>query len=322
MNKGLIILFVILGFLILGSVVTILIIANQKGWFGGEDDKPIPMITLYLKSLDKDTLTPIEANYAIDYNEGVQVAKGRTTLDFSEIQVPSNQLIKIYCWNDDHYLVKVGKIFTPEELANNKSSTTCDMVKIGNMTVSHVGSLANQNNQVSLDIATKGWIYKLAICATWSAGIIDVNLADNFATCDKGNWLNWTSYNASTKQYTYLPAGFYHCGDDITEECTFVDGNTCKMKGMDIPLSLKNKADECWYIGKGIHNDTLRVDFDVKAENQNQLDYVKFYIMDEDRRFSVQDNYWIWLTEENGQDIGAKNVEYQINYLQGGQNGN
>ena len=313
---------IIFGILMIGLIVTGLIIAYQKGYFvKNPQNEEEPTIKLYLIARDSSSQEPVDANYVIDYTENknpVIISEGTLDKDsFTEIIVPNNKIIHAYCWNDNHYLVKASKQFSPIEIQSNISKFACDMVKISDsVKVTHTGDLSKENNIIKLNITVKDWFYKLSICFSWSPGIIDVSLPNQIITCNVGNWLNWSSYNPETKEYIYLENNYYKCGDDRFEQCEYIEENKCKLFSEEIPNRYREIADSCVYFGENLHDESYEVELNVRTlSNKNKLDFLEVILYDKDRRFDSLEQRWLWKSEINGEDISFPDFTYKIPYM-------
>jgi len=301
-------------FLTITGIIVAILIANEEGVFNSDDENTNPpTINLYIKARDKNNFT--NANYVLDYNQNPPtiISEGELSPDeWTEIKSPL-ELIHLYCWNNENYVVKASKIFSPPEIKSNTSKLICDMPKIGNITVSSKGKINHGLNLITLNITSEGWYYKPALCLSWTAGITSVSRPEYIETCNKGDWVNYSYFNASSQEYTYLNPNFYRCGNcqggspsscERVEECKFVEQNKCKLFEMDVPYRYKTKVDDCSYLGSSLNNESRIVEFEVKADNPSELDEVTFYIFDRDRRFSPSENMWVFMSEYNEKNIG------------------
>lgn len=314
----------------LGLVATVVIISNQIPTPKNQTnfDKS-PKISLFLKATDMDTHNQVPASYSIvvdneTINSGHLIGKDPITNNDipTEIKdIPADKTLKIYCWNEDHYVVKAVKSFSQIDIDNNKSTFSCDMPKIGKISVTSTGDLSNSLNLIKLNISTDAWLYHLEICEAHSSGIITAYPENKLSICPVGNWVNYSSYNASDKNpYVSLPDKQYRCSEEGSKDymianCNQVEGNRCEPISTVIPDRFKNKIDNCYTFSKNLFNETYEVIFDVKIENPNSLDNLQLVIIDFDRRPDPNSGEWTWFTEVQGNEtIGAEDVTYTINY--------
>ena len=264
-------------------------------------EQPINYINIFVKAVDSDTKNQISTNYFIDYNNNVTVSEGTLQSDaWTELMVPSNELLHLYCWSDKYYVIK-GNLANPV----NKSQTICDPQKIGNLTITHDGDLSKETNNIKLNISTENWFSKTSMCFAWTSGIIDVSVQNQVITCETGLWKNYTIFNESKKDYDYLPQGQYLCGEDYIENCESTSGNRCKTKSEEIPQRFSGKVDSCTYIGKTLHNETFQIDLEVRTtEYKNAFDEIKIYIYDKDRRPNTIEQRWTWFSEFEKENVG------------------
>lgn len=307
--------------LFLGLIITGIIIANQKGIFKRKENNEEQLIDFFIRARDSTTQEFVDANYVLDYNQKppIVVSQGELNKDeWLELKVPQDKLLHLRCWSDNNYLVVASKLFSQQEILSNLSNFICSMERIGNIKVEHQGNLKEGNSPIKLNISCDDTFYKMGICISWTAGILDVYKENQWVLCDSGIWNNWSIYNTTTQKYTLLDEGYYRCGnceEDYCEwikKCEQVEGNKCKSYSMTIPLRFAGKVDECFYIGKSLRNESYEEEFVVKSEDLNENDEVTFYIFDSDRRFSPIESMWVWMSEKDGMDLGYPDINYTI----------
>lgn len=300
--------------ILIAIIITFMIIINSRD--NKKEEKVInETMTLFLIGKDKDTSNQISADYVLDYGENNLISSGKLKDDsFNEIDNVPNYLIHAYCWNEDHYLVKASKIFSDIELANKKASFSCDMDRIGRIEVNHFGNIDNDDNIIKFNITADGNYYKLSACFEWGGNIISAIPSNYAIRCDYGNWTNYSYFNESTKEYSYYPKDYYGCNDRV-EKCDLVQGDLCKPYTMDTPERYLEKVDSCHYFGITLRNNSYQFELTVRRNGEKtRNDFIKIYFMDNDRRFSDEGDMWIWVTEKNGENIGAEDTEYEIRY--------
>jgi hypothetical protein len=314
MSKA-IILVSIIGILFVVAIVVGVLVMNQKGFFS-EPEKNVTQIELFINSEDIETRQTLDSNYILTYNDSI-ISQGQLKADsFVPITLDADKLYTVSCWNDNHYLVKASKVFSQEDINQKKARFTCSMVKIGNLEVTTNNELKIGTNEIMYKVKSKdGWTYRLSGCFSWSAGIIDISMLSNTVTCENAVWLNWSSYNGTTKTYNYLPSGQFRCGDRI-ENCEKVESNRCRLAGMEIPKRFKDKADSCIYLGKTLApNEEYNFTVQVKTlDILNQLDFLDLTMFDLDRRYSTTENNFVWVDEENGVDISQEDKIISLEY--------
>jgi hypothetical protein len=321
-KKGLlgIVIFLIVIFIVIIIIATVLIIASKKGLFNKESN--LETLPFYMQARESGTDKIIPANYRISYfnekNERVLVSEGKLSDSYTEFNVPKTQL-EISCYDENHYLVKAYKSFSEIDYQNNKSTFICDIVKIGEINASYSGNFKNINNIIVLNISSDNYLFRPSICFSWTSGVSDVSLENQFIECQGSSWRNWTIFNATKKEYEYLPNGSYICGEDYIENCLFVEGNKCKKTTEEIPSRFKGLVDSCSYIDKEINNNTISLNILIKTEEfKNDLDKITIFLYDKDRRFIEND--YKWVSEINGKDISAKDLELIIPYSECSEN--
>jgi hypothetical protein len=189
----------------------------------------------------------------------------------------------------------------------------CRDYRIGNLTISHEGELKGKLSKVTLNIHADGQFRNLYACWSWSTGILDVTVPSQTAFCDGDSWKNYTTYYAENKSYEYLPKWVYTCRGEKEEICIAVDGDVCYLPQIEPPQRLKGLVDRCMYSGKNLENNNLSIELTIKAmDAMNILDFVKITIFDAEMRKVDDTTEWKYVTELNGEDVGAPDYVYEI----------
>jgi len=308
---------VIMGIIFLIVIMVIIIIAVQKG--KTPDEIEPTKLKLYLMAVDNET--KINANYSLDYTANgkpIVFSQGKLGQDFTEIEnVFSDRIIHARVYSEDYYMIKASTQFTQQEVQSNVSKFVVDMIKIGDMEITHIGNLNDELNRITFNITSKdGWIYKLSAVFSWTPGIIDVYLDNQMITCEEGTWLNYSNYDSETKIYTYLENNYYKCGEDSQEQCEKVIGNKCKLLNSKIPYRFLGKYDSAIYTGKTLKpGETYQLTLNVKTQElKTVLDELKITFYDRDRRWNPTENMFTWESEIDGVNIGAEDVDYLVRY--------
>lgn len=301
------------------GAITVFIILMQDSDPEETEGMGIPL-KLYLRAVNYlDETESIEANYRIETNHSLISEGVLSGGSVTELEVPRKQLALI-CWADGYYLGRTYKFFSGEELAANVSSSVCNMKKIGSIDVKHTGELSEGTSIIRLNITATGNYGKLKICNRWSAGIISALPRNNQLICDKGVWLNWSKQDPETKEKTMLPDTYFRCGQctypycDWTARCSSVNGANCEEYSMKIPNRYLGRVDNCYYSGRSLTDESVIIEYLVRSSSINPMDEVEFFIMDSDRRHDPIENNLIYMTEQNGEVIGAEDSKYIISY--------
>lgn len=303
--------------MIIGGLVGGFFYAKQRGLFDrSTPEEPTPHINFLLRATDATTGDIVAASYIIEINK--TVFKQGTLVSGAEanwttLMLPLTANPTVYCWNDDHYLVKVPYAITTADVARNQSSLSCDMPRIGNLTVNHRGTLTNNLNSITLNLSTDAWFYRTGVCFAWSAGITSVSLPDQLLRCPS-QWRNFSFYNETSQKFTWLSNRTWQCGAQQLEQCESVQNNAthCKLLTEEIPSRFRGKVDSCTYTGRTFNNQDSELQFLVKAENQNSLDYLEIIVYDRDRRYDPATDELEWISELNGHDIAASDARHVI----------
>lgn len=323
MNKkgqaGWVILGIAVFLIIIISIITIIYINKQNDQKVEIDNSKI--IPFFLKAVDSVTSESTDAKFVIDHTSNGNITidqKGELKKDtFTPLTLNYLSVPHIRCMSDNSYLTTSYYIVTQEDINNNVSKMECKINKLGNIDIQALGEIKDLTNQVQLNLTcTDGFCQRLGLCFAWTAGIETVNTKDSISFCDSGIWKNYTAFNASTNKFTYLEKGSYICGEDKIEKCDFITGNKCKMSDMKIPKRLDGKVDSCTYIGKTLkYGESAIMDLEIDTtQYKNRLDYVRIIAIDSDKRYDESARDYIWLEEYQGEDIGIKDKEIQIDY--------
>jgi len=317
MGKGIII-GVIIGVLFIVCIVIGVIVLNQKGVFDDQPKVNITQIELFISAEDTDTRESVNANFIINYlgNDTI-ISKGEIKKDsFTPILVDSDKVVQVNCWNEDHYLVRATRTFSYEEINSKKARLTCSMVRIGKLEVKANNELKTGTSEITYNIKSiDGWTYRTSGCFRWSPGIIYATIKNNIITCENSFWLNWSSYDSEKKEYIYLPKDMYRCNEEL-QKCESVSGNRCKLIDLEIPSRFKNKVDGCFSLGKTLSpGEDYNFTIEVKTlDFLNSLDFLDITFFDNDRRYSEIENRFLWVSEQNGQNIGNEDKLFGIEY--------
>ena len=132
--------------------------------------------------------------------------------------------------------------------------------------------------------------------------------------------MNWSRYNSTSEEYDLLPDNYFRCGEcnypycDWTTRCSKTNGRYCEVYTTKIPNRYMGRVDDCYYPGKRLVDDSVVIEYNVKASDLNPLDEIEFFIMDSDRRHNPQENMLTYMTEQNGINIGAEDTNYIVTY--------
>jgi hypothetical protein len=299
--------------------IVIVLILSQRGYFHHESSTTNQtMIRLILQVGDEAVKdSSIGANYRIRTTNGTLISEGFIESGESREILVYPETIEVACWNNDYYLTKAYRVFTPTEIQYKIATFSCDMPKIEkNLRVEYIGSFNGRTLTHYLNLTSENDFQRPIICIGYSSGFNDVSIEDSFINCDSGVWINYTFYNATTRTYNYLPLGEYVCGSDRIEKCEIVLGSKCRPPSQDIPYKYISYVDNCYYYGDDINKESISIPVKViVGDYVSRFDNIQIYIMDQDRRWSPEENRYAWFSENNGQDLGAEDVHITIPYL-------
>jgi hypothetical protein len=277
-------------FFIIG-IITLLVVLNTKAEQKQEEQLNSYKLSLYLKATDSYG-TQIGGEYLILNGEKIT---GKLSKDsYTEIlNVSSNSSKLILISSNGFYSKLLNKSFTQDEINNNISKVVLSLYKIGKLSINNSGKLINGDNTIILNVSTKDSFNKLEVCVSWTSGILSLN-SEPQLIC-KSNWVNIS--------------GVYSC-EGVEENCDSVNGLICYPTQKEIPSRLKGKVDKCFYYGNNLMNSNTLIYFNVKANNLNSLDEIKFTIMDNEIFYSDGFKYF---SELNG-NVGADDFIYEVKY--------
>ncbi len=313
-----VILAITLVIVILVSLTILIIFLYNKGVFD-EKEKEIQTIPLFINAIDEETGEEISVYHRIEYKEEGErkiLSEHKLEKGWSEIRSPVlTGLFTIVSWSNEYYLVKGYKEHTQGELDNNKSATSPEMQKIGNISITHSGTIAGTKDILTINITSRHWYYKPKLCFAWTTGFLDVELKNNIKTCEEGAWKNQT-FNKETEKYEDILDNIYVCGEDYFEKCKYVRGNQCSPENEEIiPTRYLGRVDSCTYAGESIYNSTRGIEIMVTSQEKTYLDEIKIYVMDMDRRWDEAEKRYLWKSEYMGENIGNEiDAEYLIKY--------
>ena len=297
-------------------IIAGIIFLTQRGYLEPKDDESGKTMRLLIRTGDVDTDKSVSANYVLyDPNQTI-VSQGVLDKDETrEIKIRPEPHLMV-CWSEDYYLVKGYKQFHPVELEANVSSFSCDMEKIEkDVKISHTGEISGELSQINLNITAQEKLQRVGIAIAYTSGFQEVYAQEQLIECESGTWKNYTSFNETTQEYDYLEEGRFACGDDEIEECNAVVGNKCKTEDEKVPLRLKNTHDVAFYTGRSIEGESLVIPIMVrKSEFANTFDEIEIIVYDYDRRWNSEEQRYLWYSEYEGNDIGARDKKYIISY--------
>lgn len=310
----------VIGIIILIAVIVliiiVLIIITGKSNGNTPTLKANYSMKVYIKAINIENEEQVKSNYRLEYNNTI-ISRGILDEDaLTEIIVPK-EAINLICWSDKYYLGITHKIFTSEELSSNISKIECKMYEVGGITIKHQGKIIDGESIIKLNISTNKNLQNIKICNSWTAGIISALPRERNIICNSGIWLNWSIDNPVKIN---LPNMFYRCGNcigtycDWIEKCESVSGSICISDINNIPRRYERKVDDCYNTGKTLREESIVIEYIVKANQPTPLDEIVFYIMDSDIRLDVTNRIQRHLTEVGEIQIGADDLNYTIKY--------
>lgn len=275
----------------------------------------VKMVDLKLKCEDKFTKEPCSTKFRLENNSGYIILSGTLKYGVWNIfngSLAAKKVYKLYVGLDDKYYTTYS-IFGARI---DEYRTISKMVKITeDVEITHTGSIKDNNIEINIT-PLDGVLWELDLCFQYTFGILDVELFTFVKECTKGAWKNYSHYNSTTKEYTWLDDGFYLCGQDELRECGNVINQYCTLAYMSVPSRLSTKVDKCYQIAKTLlANETFSTKLDVSTVLYvSDDDYLNIYIMDREDTKQANGKYIYSSSDLEGNDVGLKDIIYKINY--------
>ena len=99
------------------------------------------------------------------------------------------------------------------------------------------------------------------------------------------------------------------------EQCAkVINERRCVTPNISPPSRLKSKVDFCYYTGNSIFNSDYIAEYNLKTMPFiDKLDYINFYIIDMEG-VKIGNEYPLSTEDAFGNDVGIKDILYQVNY--------
>jgi len=255
---------------------------------------------IYVDAIDRTTRKHLITNFTAVANDTILITSSTRNDSLIEINVTDYGIIDFFPQHPEYY--------SDKRVLVGGNRITLELSKIGNMTVSHEGTLDKTRGKIKLSISTDISNRQLSLCTRWSQNIIDVTseeykqifMINNQLDCEYlgHNWIE-----------EIRECGFW-CN------LGFKDANVtparCEVGSVDLlpPTRLEGKVDRCYFIKKTIKRDKpLVVELDYRAYSTlNEDDFIKFFVLDSDKGL---DGLYQFENSE-GKDVGAKDFVYII----------
>lgn len=326
-----IIIAVVIGIIIIIIIAFFIGIGIKKGWYKEPPEEPakIPTISIFAKVSDEKG-NDITANYYLE-GDSYRYKEGILEKTFNEFSgMPINKTYRFCYWTDKHYMecdifdrgLSSIKITPPKQKnASYKNITMLGQFFENNVKgiikVSSFDEILNGKTQtIRLNIsAVNGTLKRLAICNSYTLGIIYATNPEAEIFCPE--WLNYT-YDDDKHQIN-LTNNKYWCREkDQFETCSqIINENRCIVSNVNAPDRLKKERVNCFYNGISLENNDYIATYEIKTMDFiNQLDYIKFYIIDRELA-KRESRYDFYDSGENGEDNGIPDYLFQLNYTGG-----
>lgn len=303
-------------FIVIFFVITIIILVIFLSNLDSSSEEPLGNMKLYVNALDSDTGAGIDGEYLIKTEKGDYIGQGELDSDsLVEISdVPKEKLL-VYCFGDNYYSSENLIEFSLVELQNNASSFTCENKPIGQLEITHSGSLVREDNTIFLNVTSDKHFRKLSAVVLWSSGIINFDFNEDEKTCDIGFWETYSYKNDSEEIIVNLPPGHYRCENEI-EICKSITENRCLLDE-EIPVRYGNSVDDAIYFGRDIDQETITLRLFIKTnEIKNEDDYFEIRFYDKDL-VHKGNGILAYESEYQGEDVGSEDdFTHKIFYTQ------
>lgn len=157
--------------------------------FKDKEVKELEKIDLKLKLLDKETQKELNGNITLYEARINETNENKTILGYNEvlkrdlgttwetITVVQNKTYMVLAKSEDYY----SELYQFESIPSGELiPKKIELIKIGNLSISHNSNLQNGENTINLTIVSNGIIKNIGICLKWSVGVtyITANLTE------------------------------------------------------------------------------------------------------------------------------------------------
>ena len=307
-------------------VIIFFVYLKKSGYFSKpENSENVTSIITFLLACQSRDGKNLDANYSFEFNNQV-VSQGNLFKDyFLPVQSKDSEVYHLHCWNNDYYdtqsivqITNASDYKCPLENSSENTSYYCKRitarpVKIGKLSVSHSGNLAEEVNDVNLMISSDTDYKKIKMCNSWTSSIIYAFPKENLVKCSR--FVNYSEFDPITNKYVYYPENITRCLDtNRTSYCEEIVDNTCiRYSRINPPKRLNGIVDRCYDLKNSLNNNTITITLEIKVKKEelNYGDEVNFWFFDEEKR-RISGNWTFTTEDEFGNNVGAEDTFYTI----------
>ena len=278
-----------------------------------QEETELGTLAFFLKVQDSRNQELLNGEYVLTKSNGDFISRGvlgKDSWTLIDNKIPITQL-EVYCKADNHYMTRNVKEFTKVEIDSNASKFLCKTDLIGDLKITHQGSLNKTENIIKIDLTTNREFRKLSAVLSWTSGIIDVEYKKDFVVCEE-ELKNYTRYDEGLG-YIPLQEDFYLCKNEIYY-CKEVNGTKCFLYEEEMPDRFKNENDKAIYFGKTLKGEHQIILYVKTIEEKISEDYLKITFYDKELVYNIYKGEWEILDQYEGENLGAEDFKYTIFY--------
>ena len=297
------------------SVVLLIVITLGLGMIVNKEktdqETESGQISFFLKVQDSRNQELLNGEYVITKSNGDFISRGILGKDsWTALGKVLITQLEVYCKAENHYMTRNVKEFTQIEIDSNASKFICKVDPIGDLKITHQGSLNKTESIINLNLTTNREFRKLSAVLSWTSGIIDVEYRQDFVVCDE-ELKNYTISDESG--YIPLQEDFYLCKNELYY-CKEVDGTKCFLYEEKMPDRFKNENDKAIYFGKTLKGEDQIILYVKTIEEKISEDYLEITFYDKELVYNIYKSKWELLDQYEGENLGAKDFKYTIFY--------
>lgn len=163
------ILTIIGGLILIGGIVLILILINNK--VPVENNLNSPM-TIYINNLDNQTKYQLTGKFYVVENQTLVASGDLSDNSLVEVKNINSSSVKVFCKSDGYYLSETDTTFTQVETQNNASKITCYSNSYGDLKIESSSNVQNPTGEISLVLSSPREFKNISGAISWNSGFI------------------------------------------------------------------------------------------------------------------------------------------------------
>jgi hypothetical protein len=156
---------------LLGGVILILIVFNDKAT---NNPSLSSNLSIYISAIDNQTNIQKSGTYDVIFNHTLISSGKLDSNTLSEVKNINTNGIEVYCHSEGYYLSWLQKNFTQVEIENNASKITCKLNSYGNLKIETNSDIQREEGKIILQVSSKRKFNNISGVISWSSGIISV----------------------------------------------------------------------------------------------------------------------------------------------------